>query len=143
MKGDEKVSMGENVSIVLQKKLSTKYKDPSVFLIYCKIKNMKFDKAMIDLDSTINVMSRSLFEQLKVGELKRTGLVIHLANRSCAYPDCVIEDVLVQVDKLVFPTDFFILDMGDAPNDVPILLGRPFLKKFRTKIDDWNFIYGI
>jgi len=102
MKGDEKVSMGENVSIVLQKKLSTKYKDPSVFLIYCKIKNMKFDKAMIDLDSTINVMSRSLFEQLKVGELKRTGLVVHLADRSCAYPDCVIEYVLVQVDKLVF-----------------------------------------
>jgi len=67
--------------------------------------------------------------------LKRTGLVIHLANRSCAYPDGVIEDVLVQVDKLVFTADFFILDMGDASNDVSILLGRPLLKTATTKID--------
>jgi len=86
------------------------------------------------LGSSINVISRSLFEQLKVGELKRTGLVIHLADRSCAYPDGVIEDVLAQVDKLVFPADFFILEMGNASNDVPMLLGRPFLKTARTKI---------
>jgi len=67
--------------------------------------------------------------------LKRTSLIIDLADRSCAYPDGVIEDVLVQVDKLVSPADFFILDMGDASNDVFILLGRPFLKTTRTKID--------
>ena len=66
--------------------------------------------------------------------MKRTGLVIHLADRSCAYPDGVIEDVLVQVDKLVFFTDFFILDMGDVSNDVPILLCSPFIKTARTKI---------
>jgi len=135
MKGNEKVSMRENVSAVLQKKLLTKCKDPGIFSISCKIGNMPFDKAMLDLGSSINVMSRSLFEQLKVGELKRTGLVIHLGDKSCAYPDGVIEDVLDQVDKLIFPADFFILDMGNASNDVPILLGRLFLKIARTKID--------
>lgn len=31
--------------------------------------------------------------------------------------------------------NFFILDMGNASNEVPILLGRPFLKTARTKID--------
>ena len=81
MKGDEKVSMGENVSVVLQKKLPTKCKDPSMFSISCKIRNMKFDKVMFDLGSSINVMSRSLFKHLKIGELKRTRLVIHLADR--------------------------------------------------------------
>jgi len=99
-----------------------------------KKRNKTLDKAMLDLGSSINVMSRSLFEQLKVGELKRTGLVIYLADRSCAYPDGVIEDVLVQVDKLIFPTDLFILDMCNASNDVPILLGRLFSKTTRTKI---------
>jgi len=67
--------------------------------------------------------------------LKRTGLIIHLANRSCAYPDGVIEDALVQIDKLIFHVDFFILDISNASNDVPILLGRPFLKTPRTKIN--------
>ena len=135
MKGDEKVSARENASAVLQKKLPTKCKDPCMFLISCKIGNIKFDKTMLDLGSPINVMPRSLFKQLTIGELKRTGLIIHLTDRSCAYPDGVIEDILLQVDKLVFPADFFILDMGDAFNDVPILLGRPFLKIARTKID--------
>ena len=97
-KGIEKVSMGENVFAVLQKKLHTKCKDLGMFSVSCKIGNTKFDKAMLNLGSSIIVMSISLFEQLKVGELKRTGLVIHLADRSFAYPDGVIEDVLVQVD---------------------------------------------
>jgi len=62
MKGNKKVSMGENVSAILQKKLHTKCKDPGMFLISCKIGNMTFDKAMLDLGSSVNVMSRSLFE---------------------------------------------------------------------------------
>ena len=74
--GNETVSMGENVYVILQKKLPTKCKDPGMFSISCKIGNMKFDKAMLNLGSSINVMSRSLFKQLKIGELKRTGLII-------------------------------------------------------------------
>ena len=34
-----------------------------------------------------------------------------------------------------FPADFYVLDMGVACYDVPILLGRPFLKTSRIKID--------
>lgn len=59
------------------------------------------------------------------------------ADRTNAYPDGVVEDVLVQVNELVFPADFYVLDMDDdtSPNPVPILLGRPFLSTARTKID--------
>jgi len=35
----------------------------------------------------------------------------------------------------VFPADFYVFDMSDACHDVPILLGRLFLKTSRTKID--------
>ena len=45
------------------------------------------------------------------------------------------QDVLVQVNELVFPTDFYVMNMGDACHDIPILLGRPFLITTRTKID--------
>ena len=63
-------------------------------------------------------------------------MIIQLADTSNAYPDGVLEDVLVQVNELVFPADFYILDMGDGnSSDVPLLLGRPFLKTVRTKID--------
>ncbi|KAK9058199.1 hypothetical protein SSX86_023039 [Deinandra increscens subsp. villosa] len=49
----------------------------------------------------------------------------------------VLEDVLVQVNELVFPADFYVLDMedGDVSASNAILLGRPFLKTAKTKID--------
>ncbi|XP_021759096.1 uncharacterized protein LOC110723990 [Chenopodium quinoa] len=49
-----------------------------------------------------------------------------------------VEDVLVQGNELVFPADFYILDMGDEHainrREVPLLLGRPFLKTSKTMI---------
>ncbi|CAN6579414.1 unnamed protein product [Malus baccata var. baccata] len=43
----------------------------------------------------------------------------------------------IQVDNLIFPADFYVLEMEDSPNVTPlsILLGRPFMKTARTKID--------
>ena len=36
---------------------------------------------------------------------------------------------------MVFPADIYVLDIGDACHDVPILLSRLFLKTSTTKID--------
>ena len=64
-------------------------------------------------------------------------MVIHLANKSVVYPAGFIEDVLVRVGELIFPANFFVIDMeeGFSYGSVPIILGRPFLKTTRTKID--------
>ncbi|XP_062114006.1 uncharacterized protein LOC133825019 [Humulus lupulus] len=51
-----------------------------------------------------------------------------------AHPEGKIEDVLVQVDQFIFPSDFIILNY-EADGDVPIILGRPFLATGRTLID--------
>ena len=58
-------------------------------------------------------MPLSIFTSLHLGPLKSTGVVIQLANRSTVNPTGVLEDVLVRMDKLIFPTDFYILDMKD------------------------------
>ena len=39
LSGNEKVSVGENVSAVFQRKLPPKYKDPGTFIIPCTIGN--------------------------------------------------------------------------------------------------------
>ena len=46
----------------------------------------------------------------------------------------MIEDVLVKVDKFIFPADFIILDM-EEDKEIPIILGRPFLATGRAMID--------
>ena len=99
------------------------------------IGNLYFDKAMLDLGASINVMPRFVYDKLNLGKLKKTGVVLQLADRSSIYPDRVLEDVLVQVNELVFPADFYVMNMANAFHDIPILLGRPFLKTARTKID--------
>ncbi|KAJ9189114.1 hypothetical protein P3X46_000445 [Hevea brasiliensis] len=89
--------------------------------------------------ASINVMSNSVFQTLNLGPLKEISVIIQLADRSNAYPFGVVEDVLVQVGGLIFPTDFYILDMRDdsalSSNSAFILFGRPFLKTAKTKID--------
>ncbi|RDX82103.1 hypothetical protein CR513_37148, partial [Mucuna pruriens] len=49
----------------------------------------------------------------------------------------VLEDILIQVNELVFPTDFYVLDMEDETlgKGTILILGKPFLITARTKVD--------
>jgi len=84
-----------------------------MFSIPCVIGSTKFDSAMLDLGASINVIPLSVFTFLHLGPLKTTGVVIQLANRSTVNRACVLEDVFVRADKLIFLADFYILDMKD------------------------------
>ncbi|XP_042415120.1 uncharacterized protein LOC122004272 [Zingiber officinale] len=136
LKGNELISMGKNVSALLQP-VPQKCEDPGVFTVPCVIGDCIFEDVMLDLGASINVMPKSVFQSLRIGPLQPTGVVIQLVNRSQAHPAGVIEDVLVKVRELIFPADFYILDMeGDVlANRAPLILGRPFLKTAITKID--------
>lgn len=46
----------------------------------------------------------------------------------------VAENVLVKVDKYYFPTNFIVLDM-EVNQEIPIVLGWPFLATSRAKFD--------
>ncbi|KAH9681678.1 hypothetical protein KPL71_027061 [Citrus sinensis] len=79
-------------------------------------------------------MSLSVFKQLGVKECRPTTVTLQLADRSHAYPEGKIEDVLVKVEKFIFPVDFIVVDFN-ADKEVPIILGRPFLVTGKTLID--------
>ncbi|KAL5568453.1 hypothetical protein UlMin_025028 [Ulmus minor] len=113
----ETVALTRECSAVLQNKLPPKLKDPGSFAIPCSIGNRYFGKALCDLGAT-----------------RPTTVSLQLADRSIAHPEGKIEDVLVKVDKFIFPVDFIVLDY-DADLEVPIILGRPFLATGRTLID--------
>ncbi|CAN6567567.1 unnamed protein product [Malus baccata var. baccata] len=140
MSTKEVVKVGENVSAILQRKLPPKCKDPGSFTIPCVIGNTRFESAMLDLGASINVMPYSIYASMNLGALKNDGVIIQLADRSNAYPKGVLEDVLVQVNHLIFPADFYVLKMDESDHapSLPILLGRPFMKTARTKIDVYS-----
>ncbi|GJW64583.1 putative reverse transcriptase domain-containing protein [Tanacetum coccineum] len=68
------------------------------------------------------------------GELTPTKLIIELADRTIKHPKGIAENVLVGIDKFVFPVDFIVLDF---PEDIKVslILGRPFLSTAHAKID--------
>jgi len=109
LKGSERISIGINVSALIGKsipQIPKKCKDPGTFCIPCIIGNSKFDNVMLDLGASISVMPLSIFNSLSLGPLQSTDVVIHLANKSVAYPASFIEDVLVRVGELILPVDF-------------------------------------
>lgn len=133
-KDDENIALSENCSAILQRKIPPKLKDPGAFTIPCTIGKLNFGRALCDLGASINLMPLSMMKKLGCGEPKPTRMILTLVDRSISYPFGVLEDVLFQVNELVFPTDFVILDMTED-EDMPLLLGRPFLATGRSLID--------
>ncbi|XP_052883488.1 uncharacterized protein LOC128292644 [Gossypium arboreum] len=98
-KSNEKVSVSENVSAVLQRKMPAKCKDR--------------------------------------GFLTKIGAIIQLVDRTAVHSKGVLEDVLVKVNELIFPTDFYVIKMEEdnTTGSSDLLLGRPFFSTASTKID--------
>ncbi|XP_062086044.1 uncharacterized protein LOC133792143 [Humulus lupulus] len=83
------------------------------------------------------ILQRKLPQKLGLGEARPTTVTLQLADRSMKYPCGIIEDVLVKMDKFIFLADFIVLDIEEDDN-VPIILGRPFLATGQALIDVQN-----
>ncbi|XP_061339389.1 uncharacterized protein LOC133286060 [Gastrolobium bilobum] len=130
----ETVTLIEECSAIIQKKLSQKLKDPGSFSIPCNIGNVKVDNVLCDLGASINVMPLSMMKKLGITEVKPTKTIVQLADRSTKQAYGIIEDILVKVDKFIIPVDFVILDIEEN-STVPMIFGRPFLATLGALID--------
>lgn len=79
---------------------------------------------------------------MNVVPLKETSVLIQLADKSFIYPERVLEDVLVQIDNLIFLANFYIVHMDDnrSSNKSKLLLSRPFFTTAKTK--EIDVFYG-
>ncbi|GJT76460.1 retrovirus-related pol polyprotein from transposon TNT 1-94 [Tanacetum coccineum] len=118
----------------IDKSIPRNEKDPGSFTLPCYINNVCFDNALTNLEASISVKPLSTYLNLGLRELAHTELTVELAYRTVKYPKGIAENVLVGIDKFVFPVNFIILDL---PNDVkvPLILERPFLSTAHAKID--------
>ncbi|KAJ9544575.1 LOW QUALITY PROTEIN: hypothetical protein OSB04_024282 [Centaurea solstitialis] len=119
----ELVSSKANLGILSN---TPKKGDPGSFTIPCYFGKSVSCKALADIGASINLMPLSFYQRLGLGGLKNTRMTIQLADRSIKHRVGIAEDILVQVDKFLFPADFVILDINDVVN-VPLILGQPFL----------------
>ena len=109
----EAVALIEECCSILSKKLPLKLKDPKSFCISCSIGNGNLEKALCDLGVSVNLMPLSIYKKFGLGKVKSTFMSLQLANRLIKHPRGILENVLVKVDKFIFPADFIVLDMEE------------------------------
>ena len=136
---DEQITLSEEVSAVLLGKLPPKLKDPGSFTVPCTIGNKGFEEAMLDLGASINLMPYHIYKTLSLDDIKPLKISLKMADQRTVTPRGVVEDVLVKIDDLLIPADFVVLDMKESlngeENEIPIILGRPFMATAGTRID--------
>ncbi|KAK8974684.1 hypothetical protein V6N11_013150 [Hibiscus sabdariffa] len=130
----ETAAATETCLALMHNKVPAKKTDPGSFTIECFIGHNYPTKALCDPGASINLMPKSVFRKLGIGEAKPTTVMLQLADHSYVQPEGKFEEILVQVDKFIFPADFLILDC-EADEHAPIILGRPFLSTSRAVID--------
>nr|XP_016507172.1 PREDICTED: uncharacterized protein LOC107824879 [Nicotiana tabacum] len=87
-----------------------------------------FDKALCNSSTSINFMPLSVFKKLEgeLGVIKSVMVSLQLADQTTIIPKGIIEEILVRVDKFVFPVDFIVVDM-EVNKEVTLILRRLFL----------------
>ncbi|XP_038887107.1 uncharacterized protein LOC120077289 [Benincasa hispida] len=118
----EMVALTQECSALFKNSIPSSMKDPGSFTLLCSICGKEDGHALYDLGANINLMSRSIIKNLGIGKVRPTTMTLQLADRSIMYPKGKIEDVLVQVDKFIFPANLIIMDY-EVDNEIPIILG--------------------
>ncbi|KAK2645239.1 hypothetical protein Ddye_020434 [Dipteronia dyeriana] len=120
----ETVPIPDGASAIPQKKLPPKLKDPGSFNITITVGEIRKERAILDLGASI-LMPYTVYKEMGLSNLKPINMELSLTDRSIRYPRGIVKDVLVQVDKLIIPAYFIILDMEEEGTniiDFPILL---------------------
>ncbi|XP_070009350.1 uncharacterized protein [Nicotiana sylvestris] len=128
------VALTQTCSAVVTRLVAENLSDPGSFTIPCTIGNFVFAKELCDLGASINLMPLVIYKMLGIGRARPTSMLLQLADGTVKCPFGILDDVLIQVGKFVFPADFVILDCK-VDEEIPIILGRPFLATGRALID--------
>ncbi len=137
----EKTQSTATVSSLTSFQIPEKLQDKGTFTIPCVIGEKTIPRPFCDLGAGINMLSVSEYKSMEMGPLKPTSVTIQVADRNILYPKGVIEDVLVNVNGF-YPVDFYVVDLSSyLPScHTNVLLGRPFLRTAKAKIDcsEWS-----
>ncbi|KAL4272518.1 hypothetical protein GQ457_13G017520 [Hibiscus cannabinus] len=98
----ETAAATETCLALMHNKVPAKKTDPDSFTIESFIGHNYPTKALCNLGASINLMPKSVFQKLGIGEAKPTTVMLQLADHSYVQPEGKIEDILAdQEEKLI------------------------------------------
>ena len=81
--------------------------DPGSFTIPCKIGDADMGKALFDSGASINLMPLSIAKRLSLVELTLTAMTLQMVDRTLAYPEGILEDVLIKMGKICISSGLY------------------------------------
>jgi hypothetical protein len=102
--------------------------DLGVPTIECRIGQTIFHNTFCNIGSGVNIMSKVIYEYLFGDEpLFPTYMQLQMADQSIRFLKKIAKYIMVRMQDHNAPADFMVLDIGEEEEDIPIILGRPFL----------------
>ena len=83
---EEVITLGEEASAILLKKLPKKEGDPGIFSVPISVGKSPIFHGMLDLGASISVMPSCIYDEMNLKPLSYTRTAIHLADRSRILP---------------------------------------------------------
>jgi hypothetical protein len=77
-------------------------------------------------------MPKAMFEELGYPTTSLAMMTVQLADSSIKYPECIVQNLFVNVRGSYVFADFLVLDTQE---EIPLILGRPFLRDVNATID--------
>jgi len=131
---DGTIELEVGCSTIIQKLLPLRFKDPGSFTILVMIGDLPMRKALLHLGASINLRPLAMMKRIGDLETRPTKMTLQLDDKFIKDSHGVVEDALVKVRKFIFPINFVVMDMEEE-EDVPLILGRPFMKTAKVIMD--------
>ncbi|GJT27900.1 hypothetical protein Tco_0908175 [Tanacetum coccineum] len=107
---DNEIRMNLRCPALLHNHLPPKEQDPGSFILSCSIGKLDFKNALADLGASISIMPFSMYKCLGIGKLKPINMLLEMAHNTKCAPTGIVKNLLIKIDKFIFPVDFVILD---------------------------------
>ncbi|GJS90819.1 zinc knuckle CX2CX4HX4C containing protein [Tanacetum coccineum] len=139
--GDKKPNLTETIDKYMEEMAKRHAKqDEWLKKLYLNTKSSRGNRDKIiqsletkaDIGASINIMPFSMYKRLGMRKLEPINMVIKMADNTKSIPKGILKNLLIKIDKFIFPIDFVILDMIEDFR-MPIILGRPLLATTHAK----------
>nr|GEV07704.1 hypothetical protein [Tanacetum cinerariifolium] len=119
---------------IVEHGLPKKMCDPSNFVLSVKVNGTIEMNALAKTGASVCVLPYCLFMNLSLGDPKPYNSNLTMADNTQAKAMGEVKNVRIQIRYQAYLVDFLILDIP-VDKELPLLLGRPFLRTYGAVID--------
>ncbi|GJW98867.1 hypothetical protein Tco_0180675 [Tanacetum coccineum] len=119
---------------IIEHNLPKKMCDPRNYVLPVKINGVVEMVALVNIRTSVSVLPYSLYKYLGLGDPRPYQMNLIMADNTQAKAMGEVKNVRIQIGYQAYVVDLLILDIPVDP-ELPLLLGRPFLRTCGAIID--------